>query len=271
MLRTSNSLIAGLLTLLTLFLMGGGKQSSCTETEAVGIFAHRGCSYEFPEHTLDAFREACACSGLRGIELDIQFSKDKKIVAIHDETVDRTTDGTGYVCDFTLDELRNLRIDAGQSTYTRIPTIEEVLGLCSPYCKNNGMLINIELKNSNIRYEGLEASILSIVKEFGLGDYVIYSSFNPDSIALIKKLDPSAKTAILATFMSSCLSFASCNDVDALHPYVEGLDIDDLESKTALPVRVFGSEPIFPSKESFEKKFDFDNFLSSLKLYFLCF
>ncbi len=85
---------------------------------------------------------------------------------------------------------------------------------------------------------------------------------NPDSIALIKKLDSSAKTAILASSVSSCLDFAFCHDVDALYPYVEGFDIGDLKSRTMLPVRVFGSEPIFPSKETFEKKFNLDNLVN---------
>ena len=71
------------------------------------IFAHRGYSGRFPENTMPAFNEAFL-AGVDGIELDVQLSRDGELVIIHDETLDRTTDGHGYVKDHTLSELRQL-------------------------------------------------------------------------------------------------------------------------------------------------------------------
>ena len=97
------------------------------------IWAHRGCSYAWPENTLQAFEAACKYN-ITGIELDIQLTKDNKMVVIHDETVDRTTNGTGKVKDFTLAEIKNLKIAThpgffGIKKYTQVPTIEEVFNL----------------------------------------------------------------------------------------------------------------------------------------------
>ena len=79
------------------------------------IWAHRGCSQMYPENTIMAFARAIEIKGLAGIELDIQMTKDGEIVVIHDERVDRTTDGTGYVKDYTYAELRKLSIEDRKS------------------------------------------------------------------------------------------------------------------------------------------------------------
>ena len=78
------------------------------------IWAHRGCSLRHPENTLLAFEKAAELKGLTGIELDIQLTKDGYLVVCHDEKVDRTTDGMGMLCDYTLAELKKLEIDAGE-------------------------------------------------------------------------------------------------------------------------------------------------------------
>lgn len=223
------------------------------------IWAHRGCSYVWPENTLQAFEAACKYP-ITGIELDIQMTKDKKIVVIHDEKVDRTTDASGAVSDFTLEELKQLKIEthptlAGIPEYTQIPTIEEVFGLVKPYCLKRGILINIELKNSVVRYEGMEDQILEIVKEWELEDYIIYSSFNPESLCLLKEKNPSAKTGILASSALTCLAFSETNPVDALHPYIKNLDVEKLREKTRLPVRVWNIrkyEPFYPDRGEIE-------------------
>lgn len=118
------------------------------------IWAHRGCSYAWPENTLEAFAAACKLP-VEGIELDIQLSRDGRLVVIHDETVDRTTDGSGNVAEFTFGELRRLRIQThssedGQKCFTCIPSMEEVFELIRPYCLKKGLLLNIELKNNVI-------------------------------------------------------------------------------------------------------------------------
>lgn len=191
------------------------------------IWAHRGCSYRYPENTLSAFQEACRYA-IAGIELDIQLSKDGELMVIHDERVDRTTDGSGYVKDMTLRELKRLRIRPNEQAgkiYETIPTMREVLAFLAPVCRRDGLLVNIELKNSVIRYEGMEQMILDLVAEYGLESYIVYSSFNPDSIRLLKKLNPDVKVGILSSDVSGCLEFAREVPVEAIHPFIKAEDI----------------------------------------------
>lgn len=150
-----------------------------------------------PENTLLAFKKAAELDGITGIEFDVQLTRDNEIVVIHDERVDRTTDGTGYVQEYTLNELKQLYI-AGDDEIHRIPTLRETFELLAPYCKGKGLHLNIELKNSEIRYEGMEQKVIDMVSEFNLEDYVVYSSFNHDSIGLVRQLKDDADVAYLA-------------------------------------------------------------------------
>ncbi|MCD6538686.1 glycerophosphodiester phosphodiesterase [Candidatus Bathyarchaeota archaeon] len=88
------------------------------------ICAHRGASYYEPENTLRAFRRALEMGADR-IEVDVRLTADGHIIALHDETVDRTTNGSGYARDMTLEEIR--RLDAGNGE--RIPTLREIIDL----------------------------------------------------------------------------------------------------------------------------------------------
>lgn len=229
------------------------------------IWAHRGCSYKYPENTLSSFREACRYE-ITGIELDIQLSRDGEMMVIHDERVDRTTDGSGRVEDMTLRELKQLKIrPGGQSSriYETIPTMREVLSLLAPVCRRDGLLINIELKNSVVRYEGMEQKILELVAEYGLESYIVYSSFNPDSIRLLKELNSSVKVGILSRNVSNCLEFAQQVQVDAIHPFLKAEDIALLTEEIsrnileqgALQVRAWNTrtyEPFFPEDREIE-------------------
>lgn len=159
------------------------------------IFAHRGSKGTHPENTMSAFKEALRI-GADGVEFDVQLTKDNQVVVIHDETVDRTTTGTGYVKDYTLAELQQL--DAGikfDSAFIgeRIPTLEEVLALYQP----TSFLINIELKNDLFRYEGMEEKVIAFVRQYQLEDRVILSSFNHDCIAYLQTLNTSIELALL--------------------------------------------------------------------------
>lgn len=113
------------------------------------IWAHRGCSQNYPENTMTAFEKACTIPGLAGIETDIQISKDGHLMVFHDERVDRTTDGTGFLRDYTYEELRHLHIDAGDGKSEQIPCIEELLELLQDKVREDAAFkLNIELKNS---------------------------------------------------------------------------------------------------------------------------
>lgn len=159
------------------------------------IIAHRGCSGNFPENTLAAFR-AAARLPIDGVEFDVQMTKDGELVVIHDETIDRTSNGTGYVKDMTLEQLRTYGFGVWfKSCFLgeRIPTLQEVLD-CFP---NSKIQFNIELKNDFIRYEGMEKKVIALIRERNIVDRVVISSFNHDSLRLVRKLAPEIATAML--------------------------------------------------------------------------
>lgn len=212
----------------------------------VNIWAHRGCSMEYPENTLEAFEAAAKLPGLAGIELDVQFTKDRHIVVFHDENVSRVTNGTGNIRDYTLAELKKLEICSKDHQISRIPTLEEVLKLLKPYCEEKKILINIELKTSVIRYEGIEEATLNKVRDYGMEAYIVYSSFLPESVGLVKKLSPSAKTGMLAGTLEDAIRGARKVKADALHPGNYGLSCEIPKDMQHMPVRVWnGEEPFF--------------------------
>jgi glycerophosphoryl diester phosphodiesterase len=130
--------------------------------------------------------ELAIAHGCDGIELDVQLSRDQQLVVIHDETLQRTTAATGWVKDHTLAELQSLDASGGRPGFAGagIPRLEELLELVSP----TSLKLDIELKNSEIPYPGLEARVLDAVANAGLSDRVILSSFSEESVARMAKL-----------------------------------------------------------------------------------
>lgn len=215
------------------------------------IWAHRGCSQRFPENTMTAFSNALKISGLTGIELDIQMTKDGEIVVIHDERVDRTTNGIGYVKDYTYLQLRSLRIETGNERQEKIPAIKEVLDLLNDRMEQ-GFLLNIELKNSCISYEGMENKIFELISQMGLCKQVVFSSFYTKSIAKLRQMEPKALIGILDTKVSECL-FKKIgvggeeNMQAALHPFWKGIDLTKAELKGQI-VRAWFKGHLYPEK-----------------------
>ncbi len=153
--------------------------------------AHRGASGTFPENTVSAFRAAID-AGADMCELDVQLSRDGAIVVIHDDTVERTTDGKGEVAELTLEELR--RLDAGAKFKdgpfkgARIPTLDEVFAVTSGKCG-----LNIELKA-----DGLEHQVAQIMQaRNALGDSIV-SSFNWEYLKKIQQLHFNIRVGLLA-------------------------------------------------------------------------
>lgn len=211
------------------------------------IWAHRGCSRMYPENTLLAFEKAAAVQGLTGIELDIQLTRDGRMVVCHDERVDRTTDGTGEVRGFSLSELKRLRIDAGGGRYERIPTIEEVLDLLGPRLKS-GFKLNIELKNSVFPYEGMEKQIVELIHGRDLQDSVVYSSFSALSLERLRVLDQDAEIGILDGKASDCLyKLKGGCGATVLHPNWGGMDIP-AEKLAGYTVRAWSGGRLYPEK-----------------------
>lgn len=219
------------------------------------IWAHRGCCTLYPENTLEAFRAAAELDGITGIELDIQLTSDGEMVVFHDENLRRVTHIDRNVRGCTLAEIKNIAIPANDGKYCSIPTLEEVLVMMKPYCESRGILINIELKTSIIRYDGIESKAYEIVRKYGMEQYIVWSSFLAESVDIIKKIDRDAKTAVLAMSIEECISMARDTAADALHLYIGGLVYALPQDMQGMPVRAWnGDEPFFndgrPLKEA---------------------
>ena len=117
------------------------------------VWAHRGASAYAPENTLEAFQLAVDQKA-DGVELDVQMTKDGKLVVIHDGTIDRTSDGHGRVMDHTLSELKKMKFNRTHPEYAdaTIPTLAEVYELLKPA----GLEINVEIKTGIIFYPEIE-------------------------------------------------------------------------------------------------------------------
>ncbi len=159
------------------------------------IIAHRGASKQAPENTMSAFKKALEL-GAGGIETDVHLSADGYLVIIHDEQVDRTSDGKGLVKSMTLEQLKTLDFGSWFSpgfSGERIPELDDLLQLLS----NWDGLLNIELKNGPVFYPGIEQAVASAVRKYKLTNRTIISSFNHYSLVEIRRIDPEIKTAPL--------------------------------------------------------------------------
>jgi len=187
------------------------------------VLGHRGEPRLAPENTVASFAlvRDDLDHGVDGAECDVQMTRDGELVVIHDEKVDRTTNGHGWVRDLTLEEIRKL--DAGirfsePHNYEPIPTMREVFEVFD----GTRATLNVELKNSVIAYEGMERRLLELASGYSLN--VVYSSFNVQSMGVIRKLDARARTGLLyAPWLIKApdvVAAAREQGANAIHPYV---------------------------------------------------
>lgn len=190
------------------------------------IWAHRGASAEAPENTMSAFRLA-AEQGADAIEFDVHRTADGELVVIHDETIDRTSNGRGVVADLTLEQLRRYSYDVSHGSVAHglgnehgpwnendrgderepIPTLEEVLEWLPA-----DMQANVELKTLPTFYPGIAARAADIITVSGVSDRVWVSSFNHHTLAEVRAQAPQLRLGVLtgahlwrpADYVSSC-------------------------------------------------------------------
>jgi glycerophosphoryl diester phosphodiesterase len=151
------------------------------------VIAHRGGPAYAPENTLKAFRHAIE-RGANALEFDVQMTNDGALVVIHDETVDRTTDGSGTVGDMTLDEIRAL--DAGDGEV--VPTYNEVIELG----KAGGVMLLPEAKSPAL-YPGMAGQML---EELRAAEYLkgsIVQSFDADTLEAVRAQDTDVQVCAL--------------------------------------------------------------------------
>ena len=182
-------------------------------------FAHRGFSGNYPENTMIAFEQACKIPGCDGIELDVHLTKDGEMVIIHDEWLDRTcTNGKGFVKDMAFADFKDLDFSytfAGKVEKQHIPTLAEYFDLVKQY----DIVTNIELKTSVIEYPGIEERVFGLIKEYGLDEKIIISSFNHHSVMRFKKLAPHIKCGLLTeSWLLDAADYMAKSGVECYHP-----------------------------------------------------
>jgi glycerophosphoryl diester phosphodiesterase len=153
---------------------------------ALIVVGHRGCAALEPENTLRGFRRALAL-GCDYVETDVRLTSDGQLVLMHDETVDRTTDGSGRVAELTLAAIRAL--DAGGKE--RVPILAELLELLRSEGGGRVQLL-CELKG-----ERTAAAAVGIVRAAGMERAVVFTCFDLDRLRAVKAIDPTLRTGAI--------------------------------------------------------------------------
>lgn len=179
-------------------------------TETI-IFAHRGLPVKFAENSLEGFRYA-AKHGAEGVEFDVHMTKDKVPVVMHDEEIDRTTDGSGYIKDYTLNEIRKFHLKNGEP----VPMLRELFEIL----QDKDLYINLEFKTNKIHDKGIEAIVLALVKEYRFVHPIIFSSFNYQTLKNCQQIDPHQQYCFLTKVpVIFPQRFVRKNHFAAIHPH----------------------------------------------------
>ena len=194
------------------------------------VIAHRGANLVAPQNTLEAFRKSIEI-GCDGFETDIHLTKDGIPVVCHNFTIDETSNGVGAIKDMTLEELREFdfgKYKGPEFEGTKIPPLDEFLSL-SEEMGDKMKVLDIELKSEHFGQAGTELAekTINAVKDHGLFDKLLISSFDPAILVVCKKIDKACKTGILYSpdrlismkISTRPVSFAKEIGADALHPF----------------------------------------------------
>lgn len=195
--------------------------------------AHRGWSSKAPENTLAAFQLAIEHPGVQAIEFDVQLTKDRVPVVIHDYTVDRTTNGSGAVAE--LDYADIARLDAGswfdpKFADQRVPALEDVLRAAKNRC-----YLNIELKTMGKLYPGIERVVVDMVYRFQMEKQVCLTSFDHQTIQNVRQIDARIPTGLIfwgaPLLASERLEAAGSTILSMDHAYLTASLVREMEQK----------------------------------------
>lgn len=196
------------------------------------VMAHRGYSGAYPENTMLAFRKAVE-AGCDGIELDVHETRDGVLVVIHDEYLDRTTDGHGRIQDYSYEELCRFnaaKLWEGKYAPEKIPSFEE-------YCQwaaTQDIFTNIEIKTDHVYYPDIERKTWDMIVKYGLEKKVMFSSFNHISLKRLQEIVP-ADVKLGALVLEDGLSvfpgeYCQAAGFQAFHPDIHMLDDANVKS-----------------------------------------
>lgn len=187
------------------------------------LLAHRGFSGIYPENSPLAFEKAAEL-GVDGVESDVHITKDGRLVIFHDAEVDRTSNGTGMICDLTYPELLKLDIGAWKSERfagQHVWTLDQLLD----FCRETKMILNLELKNYQVFYEEMEERVIDAVCSRKMEDQVFVSSFNHISMKKFKRLCPEIETGLLYDKpIWEIEQYLELSQADCIHPFWRLLD-----------------------------------------------
>lgn len=201
------------------------------ERGRVWIVGHRGAMGYCPENTLVSFERGLEL-GADWIELDVHLSKDGALIVIHDETLDRTTNGHGLVRDHTLTQLRSLDAGNGQ----KLLTLDEVLD----WARRRDTLLDIEIKNAPVFYPGIEDKVVQAIYAAGMVDQLIVISFDHAAVKRVKELEPNIATGVLYACKPTDggVSLASAAQADAVLPHWAYVTQEDVSAAHAAGLAV---------------------------------
>lgn len=154
--------------------------------------AHRGYSARYPENTMLAFQKALE-RGFDGIETDVHLTLDGVLVLCHDDKINRTSTGKGYIRDYTYQELLRYNFNSKYRLHTPVATLNELLDLMQGTHK----ILNIEIK-SHVR-EGIEAKVANAVKHYHMENQVVFSSTDLDKMVRMKRFMPESYCALIVS------------------------------------------------------------------------
>ncbi|MFQ3173964.1 MAG: glycerophosphoryl diester phosphodiesterase [Flavobacterium sp.] len=191
---------------------------------------HRGARGHKPENTLIGFQKAIDLHVDR-IELDVHLSLDNELMVIHDDTVDRTTDGKGFVNQFSLPELKRFRIEKEH----HIPTLSEVLNLIDQKCD-----INIELKSFEAADKVVDLIEKYVSEKNWNYNQFLVSSFDWNALQQVTLLNSKIPLGVLTeTDLDLALAFAKFIQAKSIHPYFHLLSEENTTSMQEEGFQVF--------------------------------
>lgn len=206
------------------------------------IISHRGFSAEYPENTLAAFQAALAAGAVM-IELDVRLSRDRKVVVIHDKSLERTTNGHGAVADLSLTELKQL--DAGSWYHPRfadqrLPALSEVLDLV-----NGRAYLNIEIKpnayESHHPADAIETQVVELLRQKTLVDSSMISSFNANVLEQVALLPDAPVIAFISETAADSNTIEMCTRLNTFswHPDQVIVTRNQIQKMHAAGIKVF--------------------------------
>lgn len=199
-----------------LLLVGYNGQTKKVHNPNLLSIAHRGASSFAPENTRAAFQKGIELQA-DYLECDIHMSKDGELVIMHDDKIDRTTNGNGFISEYTLEELRDFDAGSYYSETFAGETIMTMNELLEEFYEQAGLLI--ELKNP-ASYPGIEEKVVALLQEYDDLSSIIIQSFDAESMRKIHNMLPALEVAVLIRPAESLLSSKKLDDFTSFASYI---------------------------------------------------